>query len=122
MYSFVHLDHGSLTCSSFDPFFQLPVTSPLSVLGGVLLLFLMLPWFDGVSYVFNFCSYVLGRCSGWAPMHFDGMDHLPYRHPFFCSYFGCSLPCLINQLFRLSYFMQYISSNSFLFSFVCLLI
>ena len=83
MYSFVHLDHDSFICSSFGPLFQLLVTSPLSALGGDLLLFLMLPWFDGVSYVFSICSYVLGGCSGLVLMHFGEMDHLPYRHSFF---------------------------------------
>ena len=55
--------------------FSVHVTSPLSALGGDLLLFLMLPWFDGVSYVFSICSYVLGGLSGWVHMHFDEMDH-----------------------------------------------
>ena len=80
--------------------------------GGELLLFLMLPWFDGVSYVFSICSYVLGRCSGWVPMHFGEMDHLPYRHSSFHSYFGCSLPCSIDQLFRLWCFMPSVFSSS----------
>ena len=71
--------------------FQCALHLTLVNIGGVLLLFLMLPWFDGVSYVFNICSYVLGGCSGWAPMHFGEMDHLPYRHSSFHSYFGCSL-------------------------------
>ena len=37
-------------------------------------------WFISVSYVFSTWSYILGNCSGWLPMHFDEMDHLPYRH------------------------------------------
>ena len=41
---------------------------------------LVLLAFDGVSYVFSILSYVLGDCSGWIPMHFGEMDHLPYRH------------------------------------------
>ena len=55
--------------------------SPLNIIGGVFLV-LMLSWFDGVSYVFSICSYVLGNCSGWIPMHFNEMDHLPYGHSF----------------------------------------
>lgn len=69
----------------------------------------MLSWFNGVSYVFNFCSYVLGGCNGWVPMHFKEMDHLPYKHSSFHSYFGCSLSCSINHLFRLWCFMPSIS-------------
>ena len=46
------------------------------------LLVLMLFWFDGVSYVFIICSYVLGDCSGWIPMRFSEMDHLSYGHSF----------------------------------------
>ena len=82
---------------------------------GVLLLFLMLPWFDGVSYAFNFYSYVQGGCSGWVPMHFGEMNHLPYRHSSFHSYFGCNLPCLIDQLFRVWCFMSSVSSSSIVF-------
>ena len=100
----------------FLPLFQLLVTSPLSALGGVLLLFLMLPWFDGVSYVFSICSYVLGGYSGWVPMHFGEIDHLPYRHSSFCSYFGFYLPCSIDQLFKLWCFMP----SVFFSSVVCL--
>ena len=48
---------------------------------GVMLV-LLFSWFDGVSYVFSVWSYVLGDCSGWIPMHFGEMDHLPYRHSF----------------------------------------
>ena len=92
--------------------FSVPITSPLPTLGVVLLLFLMLPWFNGVSYVFSICSYVLADCSGWIPMLFGEMDHLPYRHSSFHSYFGCNLPCSIDQLFRLWCFMPSIFSSS----------
>ena len=37
-------------------------------------------WFVSVSYVFSGWSYIQGDCSGWLPMHFGEMDHLPYRH------------------------------------------
>ena len=47
----------------------------------------MLSWLDGVSYVFSIYSYVLGDCSGWIPMNFDEMDHLPYGHSFI-PFFG----------------------------------
>ena len=48
---------------------------------GVMLV-LFLSCFDGVIYVFNIWSYVLGDCSDWILMHFGEMDHLPYRHSF----------------------------------------
>ena len=48
---------------------------------GVILV-LFLSWFDGVSYVFNIWSYVLGNYNCWIPMHFGEMDHLPYRYSF----------------------------------------
>ena len=40
----------------------------------------MVWWFVSVSYVFSGWSYIQGDCSGWLPMHFGEMDHLPYRH------------------------------------------
>ena len=98
MYSFEHLDPSSLTFNSFWPTFLVAYNLTLFALGGVLLLFLILPWFVGVSYVFNIWSYVLGDCSGWIPMHFGEMDHLPYRHSSFHSYFGC------NRLFQWRFF------------------
>ena len=102
----------------FGPLSHLLVTSPLSALRGVLLLFLMLPWFDGMPYVFIICSYVLIKCSSWVPMHFGEMDHLPYWHSSFHSYFGCILPCLIHQLFNIWCFMPSISS-SLVFCLLC---
>lgn len=97
-------------CASWSWFLEMQFfwpTIPISYhlilfcIRGVLLFVIMLPWFDGVSYVFNICTYVLGGCSGWVPMHFGEMDHLPYKHSSFHSYFGCKLPCSIDQLFRL---------------------
>ena len=40
----------------------------------------MVWWSISVSYVFSGWSYIQGDCSGWLPMHFGEMDHLPYRH------------------------------------------
>ena len=61
--------------------FSFSVMPYLSTLyGGIFVL--LLSWFDGVSYVFIIQSYVLGDCSGWIPMHFGEMDHLPYGHSF----------------------------------------
>ena len=39
-----------------------------------------------MSYVFNICSYVLDKHSGWEPMHFSKMDHLLYGHSFIHVY------------------------------------
>ena len=75
----------------FWPTFPVSCHITLVYIRGVLLLVLMLLWFDGVSYVLSICSYVLDRCSGWVPMHFGEIYHLPYRHSSFHSYFGCSL-------------------------------
>ena len=46
MSSFVHLDHGSLTFSSFWPILSATYHLTLSALGEILLLILMLPCFD----------------------------------------------------------------------------
>ena len=105
MYSFVHLYHGSLTCNYFSSLLQLPITSPLSTLGVFLILVLMLPWFNGVSYVYNIFSYVVGGCSGWVPMHFNEMNHLRYTLFSFYYFFRGNLPCLIDQLFKIWFFM-----------------
>ena len=43
-------------------------------------------WFVSVSYVFSGWSYIQGDCSGWLPMHFGEMDHLPYRHARFVPF------------------------------------
>ena len=67
----------------FWPTFLVACHLTLICIRGDLLLFLILLWFDGVSYVFSICSYVLGRCNGWVPMHFSELGHLPYRHSFF---------------------------------------
>ena len=46
----------------------------------------MVRWFVSVSYVFSGWSYIQGDCSGWLPMHFGEMDHLPYRHARFVPF------------------------------------
>ena len=46
MYKFVHLYHGSLTCSSSRPFFLISYHLTLVyIMGGILLFLLMLVWF-----------------------------------------------------------------------------
>ena len=50
-------------------------------------------------------------------MHFSEMGHLPYRYSSFHSYFGCSLPCMIDNLFKILCFMS--SINLSLVVFLC---
>ena len=89
----------------FSPSFQLPVTSPTLRGGYIVVLCFFGWWFVGVSYVFSTWCYILGDCSGWLPMNFGEMDHLPYRHTQF-------VPSISMEVLQISIFDRVFCSFS----------